>query len=243
MRQKKYLVGLIGEGIQGSRSPALHEGEGRNLGLFLHYQLIDLARSAHSIADRPLLLDAAELMGFAGLNITHPGKQAVMPLLGELSADAKAIGAANTIVFETESVSVIKPTGQVSRRPFGGRLETSSSHASCSLAPVVQARRWRTPCLRWASAWPKASAQRFPISPVATQRTSTAMPELAPYIKDRVKAKSATIVWGNNDFAKGGRDSMMKALEAQGIKVAADVSTEGGKQIVTATLPPLNPIK
>ena len=85
MRQKKYLVGLIGEGIQGSRSPSLHEEEGRNLGLSLHYQLIDLARSGHSIADLPVLIDAAEIMGFAGLNITHPGKQAVMPLLGELS--------------------------------------------------------------------------------------------------------------------------------------------------------------
>jgi branched-chain amino acid transport system substrate-binding protein len=58
---------------------------------------------------------------------------------------------------------------------------------------------------------------------------TTAMPKLARYIKDTVKAKTVAIVWVNNDFGKGGRDSMAKALEAQGIKVAADVSTDPGQ--------------
>jgi branched-chain amino acid transport system substrate-binding protein len=58
---------------------------------------------------------------------------------------------------------------------------------------------------------------------------STAMPKLARYIKDTVKAKSVAIVWVNNDFGKGGRDAMTKALAAQGIKVAADVSTDPGQ--------------
>jgi branched-chain amino acid transport system substrate-binding protein len=58
---------------------------------------------------------------------------------------------------------------------------------------------------------------------------STAMPKLARYIKDTLKAKSVAIVWVNNDFGKGGRDVMVKALEAQGIKVAADVSTDPGQ--------------
>ncbi|MEP6996880.1 MAG: ABC transporter substrate-binding protein [Betaproteobacteria bacterium] len=58
---------------------------------------------------------------------------------------------------------------------------------------------------------------------------STAMPKLARYIKDTVKAKSVAMIWVNNDFGKGGRDSMTKALEAQGIKVAADISTDPGQ--------------
>ncbi len=58
---------------------------------------------------------------------------------------------------------------------------------------------------------------------------TTAMPKLARYIKNTVKAKSVAIVWVNNDFGKGGRDSMAKALEAEGIKVAADISTDPGQ--------------
>ena len=58
---------------------------------------------------------------------------------------------------------------------------------------------------------------------------STAMPKLARYIKETVKAKSVAMIWVNNDFGKGGRDSMAKALEAQGIKVAADISTDPGQ--------------
>jgi branched-chain amino acid transport system substrate-binding protein len=58
---------------------------------------------------------------------------------------------------------------------------------------------------------------------------STAMPKVARYIKDTVKAKTIAMLWVNNDFGKGGRDTMMKALEAQGIKVAADISTDPGQ--------------
>ncbi len=58
---------------------------------------------------------------------------------------------------------------------------------------------------------------------------STAMPKLARYIKDTLKAKSVAIIYGNNDFGKGGRDVMIKALDAQGIKVAADISTDPGQ--------------
>jgi shikimate dehydrogenase len=48
----------------------------------------------------PDLLQAAERMGFDGLNITYPCKQAVIPLLDELSDDAKALGAVNTVLFK-----------------------------------------------------------------------------------------------------------------------------------------------
>ncbi len=53
-----------------------------------------------------------------------------------------------------------------------------------------------------------------------------AMPKVARYLKDTVKAKTVAVMWVNNDFGKGGRDVMLKALDAQGIKVAADISTD-----------------
>jgi shikimate dehydrogenase len=97
--KKKFLCGLIGQGIQGSRSPALHEREARDQGFALHYELIDLADGGYKIADLPRLIESAEAMGFDGLNITYPCKQAVLPLLDELSDDARAIDAVNTVVF------------------------------------------------------------------------------------------------------------------------------------------------
>ena len=58
---------------------------------------------------------------------------------------------------------------------------------------------------------------------------SSSMPKLARYIKDSMKAASVAIIYTNNDFGKGGRDEMQKALAAQGIKVVADVSTDPGQ--------------
>jgi branched-chain amino acid transport system substrate-binding protein len=55
---------------------------------------------------------------------------------------------------------------------------------------------------------------------------STAMPKLARYIKDRVRARSVAVVWVQNEFGKGGHDEMVKALEAEGIKVLADIPTQ-----------------
>src|SRR5215218_11204901 len=93
------LIGLVGAGIQASRSPALHEQEGEAHGLRYIYKLIDLDELGLSANDLPELLTAAERVGFDGLNITFPCKQAVIPLLHELSDDAEALGAVNTVVL------------------------------------------------------------------------------------------------------------------------------------------------
>lgn len=92
-------LGLIGAGIQTSRSPRLHEQEASAAGLSCTYRLFDLERLGASVEALPQLLVAAEQQGFAGLNITHPCKQAVIPFLDELSENAAAIGAVNTVVF------------------------------------------------------------------------------------------------------------------------------------------------
>lgn len=97
---RKLLVGLIGASIQRSLSPALQEEEARHHGLRLHYQLIDLDPAGVGAEALPGLVSAARIMGFAGLNITFPCKQAVIPLLDELSDEARAIGAVNTVVRE-----------------------------------------------------------------------------------------------------------------------------------------------
>jgi branched-chain amino acid transport system substrate-binding protein len=55
------------------------------------------------------------------------------------------------------------------------------------------------------------------------------MPKIANYIRDGIKAKSVAVVWVNNDFGKGGRDTFTKEMAARNIKVATDVSTESGQ--------------
>ena len=93
------LAGLIGAGIQGSRTPAMHEREGDAQGMRYLYRLIDLDKLGLDSRALPQLLDADQQMGFTGLNITFPCKQAIIPLLDELSAEARGIGAVNTVVF------------------------------------------------------------------------------------------------------------------------------------------------
>jgi len=58
---------------------------------------------------------------------------------------------------------------------------------------------------------------------------TTAMPKVARYIAQTMKAKTVSLIYVNNDFGKGGRDALTKALEAQGVKVVADISTDSGQ--------------
>jgi shikimate dehydrogenase len=77
----------------------MHEMEAAAQGITCLYQLIDLELLGVGAEALPNLLNAAERMGFAGLNITHPCKQLVIPHLTELSDDARALGAVNTVVL------------------------------------------------------------------------------------------------------------------------------------------------
>jgi shikimate dehydrogenase len=99
LARPSFLCGLIGAGIQASLTPRLHEREGAAQGLRYIYKLIDLPTLGCGAEALPELLQAAQRLGFAGLNVTHPCKQAVIPLLDELSADARALGAVNTVVL------------------------------------------------------------------------------------------------------------------------------------------------
>ncbi|MHC6225065.1 shikimate dehydrogenase [Pseudomonas sp. X10] len=94
------LAGLIGRGIQASRTPALHEREGDAQSLRYLYRLIDADQLGLADDALPQLLDAAQHTGFTGLNVTYPFKQAILPLLDELSDEASGIGAVNTVVLK-----------------------------------------------------------------------------------------------------------------------------------------------
>lgn len=94
--REKLLAGLIGSPIAQSAAPAMHEQAAAALGIRCHYQLIEVA-NADAAALRALL-DGVRRLGFAGVNVTFPYKEAVVPLLDEMSPDARVIGAVNTVV-------------------------------------------------------------------------------------------------------------------------------------------------
>lgn len=102
MRQgtgREIVVGLVGRSIQASKTPRMHEREGSRIGLGYSYVLVDFDALGLADSDLGAMIDAAQALGFAGLNVTHPFKQAVLPLLDDLAPEAAAIGAVNTVVF------------------------------------------------------------------------------------------------------------------------------------------------
>ncbi|UBH07171.1 shikimate dehydrogenase (NADP(+)) [Leucobacter sp. Psy1] len=117
MNVPNFSVGLIGAGIGESLSPALHLAEAERLGVNYDYQLFDLD---HLASDTAETLRTARELGLQGVNVTHPGKQAVITELDELSEDARQIGAVNTVLF-TEAGAVGHNTdaygfGELARR-------------------------------------------------------------------------------------------------------------------------------
>jgi shikimate dehydrogenase len=82
--------------IARSAAPAMHEWAAAALGVRCHYQLIEVAGAGRD--ELRALLDGVRRLGFAGVNVTYPYKEAVVELLDELSPAARAIGAVNTVV-------------------------------------------------------------------------------------------------------------------------------------------------
>lgn len=119
------LVGLIGANIMKSLSPALHEDAFAAAGLRGHYHLLDLQRlPGRTLKD---LLAAVTNAGFAGVNVTFPCKEAIMPLLDEISADARQIGAVNTVTVSDHGRTVGYNTDRIGfRRSFKEGLGRAS---------------------------------------------------------------------------------------------------------------------
>nr|WP_231686531.1 quinate/shikimate dehydrogenase (NAD+) [Corynebacterium deserti] len=80
----------------------MHEAEGLAQGAPTVYRRIDTLTERASGRELKTLLDAAVSSGFNGVNVTHPYKQAVLPLLDEVSSQAAELGAVNTVVISPE---------------------------------------------------------------------------------------------------------------------------------------------
>jgi shikimate dehydrogenase len=93
---RRLLLGLLGYPIAHSAAPAMMEHAGAACGMRVHYQLMP-----HAGADAAMLgrvLDAIRLAFFAGINVTFPYKEAVIPFLDTLSEGAAALRAVNVVL-------------------------------------------------------------------------------------------------------------------------------------------------
>jgi shikimate dehydrogenase len=93
------ITGLVGRHIGASRSPWLHEREAQAQGLTLTYNLLDFAALGRDETYLCAQLDTAARLGYSGLNVTYPYKQAVIVCLDELAPTAARVGAVNTVKF------------------------------------------------------------------------------------------------------------------------------------------------
>ena len=94
--QSRFLTGLLGAPISHSASPAMHERAAEALGLRCHYHLIEIAGAGREQLKG--VLEGVRRLGFAGINVTFPYKEAVLDLLDEISPDAAPIGAVNLVL-------------------------------------------------------------------------------------------------------------------------------------------------
>jgi shikimate dehydrogenase len=117
MSGRRILVGLVGANILKSLSPALHEDAFAAAGIRGHYHLMDLDRLQGRRLEQ--VFGAIKTAGFDGINVTFPCKQAIIPLLDEVSAEARQIGAVNTVTISESGRTVGYNTDRIGfRRNF-----------------------------------------------------------------------------------------------------------------------------
>ncbi|MFC7598332.1 shikimate dehydrogenase [Terrabacter sp. GCM10028922] len=97
--RKSLVIGLLGAHIGRSLAALLQEGEGAAQGRSLAYRLIDAAELGLGLDAAGDVLAWAVRLGFDGLNVTHPFKNVVLDLVDELSPEARALGAVNTVLI------------------------------------------------------------------------------------------------------------------------------------------------
>jgi shikimate dehydrogenase len=92
MSRKTRLCGVIGDPIEHTMSPAIHNAAFTQMGLDYVYVSFHVKEEELDKA-----IDGMRALNIRGLNVTIPHKVAVIPLLDELDPLAEKIGAVNTI--------------------------------------------------------------------------------------------------------------------------------------------------
>jgi len=118
------LFGVLGDPVDHSLSPVMHDAAFAALGLphlYLRWRV--------SPAELPAALREARRLGVAGLNLTVPLKETVLPLLDELTPEARHIGAANTLAFRGTRIVGDNTDARGFGRSLRGRVHLAGARA------------------------------------------------------------------------------------------------------------------
>jgi shikimate dehydrogenase len=169
------VVGIIGDPVAHSRSPAMHNAAFAALGLDWVYLPFPVAAT-----DVRAALQAVRALGLAGVNVTVPHKEAVLPYLDALSPLARQLGAVNTIVNRrgrlygdnTDAAGFLRALQQhqPSLRRRHAIVIGAGGAARAVLAGLGRARIGRVTLANRTPARARALARRFrgaaPVSPI-----------------------------------------------------------------------------
>ena len=211
---KTKLFALIGDPVEGSLSPAIHNAAFKALGLDCVYLALRVPQAG--LADA---IAGAKALGLAGLNVTHPHKVAVMGMLDELDESASLVGAVNTIKNE------------------GGRLigsNTDGEGAVRALEQKVGRLRGKRVLLLGAGGAGRAiafSLAKAGAKLTVANRTASKAEELAKSIRQKLWAEVGLVGLGKVELA-----SAIKSADVLINSTAVGMHPDVGKTLVTADM-------
>lgn len=214
---KTRVCGILGDPVEHSFSPAMHNAAFRAAGLDYVYVPFPVKP-----ADLGRAVEAVRALGLAGVNVTIPHKEAVLPLLDELSNEAGLIGAVNTIVNRGGRLLGDNTDGR-------GFLRSLRESAGCDPAG-------RTALVLGAGGAARAVAVQLALAGAArlllANRSRARSAELALFIKEKTGTEAEIIGWpaGEGETLPG------EILQSADLVVQA---TSLGMSPAIATAPPL----
>lgn len=122
---KTRLCGLIGDPVEHTMSPVMHNAAFRETGMDYRYLPFRVKKEELGKA-----IDGMRALNIRGLNVTIPHKVAVIPFLDELDPLAEKIGAVNTIVnndglltgYNTDATGFLQPLLEKGIEPKGKKV-------------------------------------------------------------------------------------------------------------------------
>jgi branched-chain amino acid transport system substrate-binding protein len=197
------------------------------LGLALLAGLFAANMSAQA-ADTVNLADVAELSG-SGATVGTNWKNGVDLAVDEINANGGVLGAKIVVTHADSQSNAGVAKAQVQKaldsEPYA--LLGPGYSGSVKVCEPLAAEAGVAEIMGGEAAELTKTGNKYVFRTSFGQQSS--MPKIAKYIAENLKAKTAAVVYVNNDFGRGGRETILKEFAARGVQVVLDDSTEAGQ--------------